>query len=102
VNVEQYGGQSEVLVPVMAVVCKCQTDTKSTGGNGYGQPQAVAERCDVTITCHVGVVRWTYIHLVSGRQTYSCDSMCLTSLLSFILRCNDYIMKKFIEHIRRR
>jgi len=57
VNVEQYGGVSEVLVPVMAVVCKCQTGTKGTDGNGYGQPQAVAERCEVTIPCHFGVVR---------------------------------------------
>jgi hypothetical protein len=55
VNVEQYGGNSEVLVPLMAVVCKCQTDTNSTGGNCYGQPQAVTERCDVTIPCHFGV-----------------------------------------------
>jgi len=56
VNVEQYGRHSEVLVPVIAVVCKCQTDTDSTGGNDYGQPQAVAERCDVGIPCHVGFV----------------------------------------------
>ena len=56
VNVEQYGGQSEVLVHLMAVVYKCQADTDSTDGDGYGQPQAVAERCDVTVPCHVGIV----------------------------------------------
>jgi len=56
VNVEEYGGYSEVLVPLMTVVYKYQTDSKSTGDNGYGQPQAVAERCDVAIPCHVGVV----------------------------------------------
>jgi len=102
VNVEQYGGQSEVLVPLMAAVCKCQTDTKNTGSNGYGQPQAVAERCDVAIPCHVGVVRLTYKHDGPGRQTYSCDSICLTALLSFVLRCNDWMWKKFILHLTRR
>ena len=56
VNVEEYGGHGEALVSLMAVVCKCQTNTKSTGGSGYGQPHAVAERCDVAIPCHVGVV----------------------------------------------
>jgi len=55
VNVEQYDGHREVLVPLMAAVCKCQTGTDSTGSNGYGQPQAVAERCDVAIPFHVGV-----------------------------------------------
>jgi len=38
VNVEQYGGHSEVVVGLMAEVCKCHTDTKGTSGNGYGQP----------------------------------------------------------------
>jgi len=56
VNVEQYGGHRVFLVPLMAAVCKCQTDTDSTGSNGYGQPQAVAERCDVAVPFHVGVV----------------------------------------------
>jgi len=55
VNVEQYGGHSEVVVGLTAEVCKCQTDTKGTCGNGYGQPQAVAERCDVEIPCHIRV-----------------------------------------------
>ena len=56
VNVEEYGGHSEGLVPLMAVVYKCQADTKSTGDNDYGQPQAVAERFHVAIPCQVGVV----------------------------------------------
>ena len=55
-NVEQYGGHSEALILLMAVVCKCQTDTDSTGGNGYGQPQAVTEWCNIAIPYHVGVV----------------------------------------------
>jgi hypothetical protein len=55
VNREQYGGQREFLVPLMTIFRKCQADTYSTGGNGYGQPQAVTEGCDVTIPCHVGV-----------------------------------------------
>jgi len=55
VNVEQYGGHRQVLLPLMAVVCKCQADTYSTGGNGYGQPQAVTERFDVAIPCHIAV-----------------------------------------------
>jgi len=55
-NVEQYGGQSETLVLLIAADCNYQTDTDSTGGNGYGQPQAVAVRCYVAIPCHVGVV----------------------------------------------
>ena len=38
VNVEQYGGHSETLVPLISADGKCQTDTESTGGNGYGQP----------------------------------------------------------------
>jgi hypothetical protein len=56
VNMEQNGGHIKVLVPLMTVVCKCQTNTQSTGGNGYGQPQAVAERCDVAIPRHIRVV----------------------------------------------
>jgi hypothetical protein len=57
VNVEEYGRHGEVLVPLMAVVYKYQTDTKNTGDNGYRQPQAVAERSDVAIPSHIGVVR---------------------------------------------
>jgi hypothetical protein len=57
VNVEKYGRHSEVFVLLITVIYEHQTDAKSTGGNGYGQPQAVAERCDVAIPCHVGVVR---------------------------------------------
>ena len=49
----QYGGYIEVLVPLMAVVYKCQTDTMSTGGNSYDQPHVVAERCDVAIPSYV-------------------------------------------------
>ena len=67
VNVEQYGGPSETLVPLMAVVCKCQADTSCTGDNGYGQPQAVVERCDEAIPCHVRIVGWTYKHVAAGR-----------------------------------
>jgi hypothetical protein len=67
VNGEDYFGKNEVLFPLMAVVCNCQTDTKSTDGNGYGQPQAVAERCDVAIPCHVGVVGLTYKDVGAGR-----------------------------------
>jgi hypothetical protein len=69
VNVEKYGGHSEVVVGLMAEVCKCQTDTKSTGNNGYGQPHAVAEWCDVAIPCRVGGVEWTYKHAGAGRRT---------------------------------
>jgi hypothetical protein len=53
VNIEQYCGYIEVLVPLMAVFCKCQTDTTNRGGKSYGQPQVVAERCDVATPCHV-------------------------------------------------
>ena len=53
VSIGQYGGHSEVLVPLMAVVYKCQTHTTNTGGNCYGQPQDVAERCDVASPCYV-------------------------------------------------
>jgi hypothetical protein len=38
----------------MAAVGECQTDTEGTDSNGHGQPQAVAERRDVVIPCHVG------------------------------------------------
>jgi len=51
VNVEQYGGHSETLVPLIAADYKCQTGTDSTGGHGY-----VAERRYVTIPCHFGDV----------------------------------------------
>jgi hypothetical protein len=57
VNVKQYGRNSEVMVLLMALVCKSKTDADSTGGNGYGKPQAVAERYDVAIPCHVGLLR---------------------------------------------
>jgi len=70
VNVEEYGGHREVLVPLVAVICKCQADTYSASGNGYGQPQAVAKRCDVAIPCHVGVAGLTYKHGGAGRKTY--------------------------------
>jgi len=56
VNVEQYGGHCETLISALVVVCKGQTDTKRTGGNGYDHPQAEAERCDVAIPSHVGFV----------------------------------------------
>jgi len=55
-HVEKYSGHSEALVPIMAVVCKCQTDTENTDSNGYGQPQTFAEGCDVAIPHHVRVV----------------------------------------------
>jgi hypothetical protein len=55
VNIQQNGGNGEVLVPLMSVVCNCQTDTKSTERNDYGQPQTVAERCDIAGPCHVVV-----------------------------------------------
>ena len=48
---------SEVTFLLMALACKSQTDADSTGGNGYGQPQSAAERCDVAIPCHVGLLR---------------------------------------------
>jgi len=53
VNIEQYGGQGEVLVHFMAIVYRCQKDTNSTGGKSYGQPHVVAVRCDVAIPCYV-------------------------------------------------
>jgi hypothetical protein len=53
VNIEQYDWHREVLVPVMAVVYKCQTDMTSTGGNSYGQPHVVAEKCDVATPRYV-------------------------------------------------
>ena len=56
-NIEQYGGQNEVLVSLMAVIYKYQTDTNITGGNGYGQPQSVAASCDVKIPRDVVFVR---------------------------------------------
>jgi len=102
VNVEQYGGHSEVLLPVMAVICKCQTDSKSTDGNDYGQPHAVTERCDVAIPCHIRFAGLTYKHVGAERQTCSCDSICLTALLSFMLRCKDWMWKKFTGHITRK
>ena len=60
----QYCGYIEVLVPFMAVVYNCQTDTKSTGGNDYGQPQVVDERCDVATPCYdvfVGLCMYTLV-----------------------------------------
>jgi hypothetical protein len=51
-SIGQYDGYIEVLVPHMVVEYKCQTDTRTTGGNGYGQPQVVAERCDVATPCY--------------------------------------------------
>jgi hypothetical protein len=64
VNIEKYGGQGEVQVSSMVVIYKYQTNTRSTGGNGYGLPQSVAERCDVMIPCDVVFVRWTMYTLV--------------------------------------
>jgi len=55
-HVEQYGWHSEALVPIMTILCKCQTDAENTNSNGYGQPQTVAERCDVAIPRHIRVV----------------------------------------------
>jgi hypothetical protein len=67
VNGEENGGKSEILFPFISVVCNCQADTNSTDGNGYGQPQAVAERCDVAIPCNVGVPGLTYKDVGAGR-----------------------------------
>jgi hypothetical protein len=86
VNVKQYGRNSEFMVLLIALVCKYQTDADSTGGNDYGQPQAVAERCDVAIPCHVGLIRWTYKHVVSGTEILICNAIFVTSLLLFILK----------------
>jgi hypothetical protein len=84
VNIEQYVGHREVVVSLMTIVYKHQTDTKNTGDNGYGQPQAVAERCDVAIPSHIGVVGWTYKHVGAGREILSCNSICLTKILQFL------------------
>ena len=72
----QYGGYSEVLVPLMAVDYKCQTDTSSTGGNSYGQPQVVAERCDVATPCYVVFVGQSYVHVGVGMEIYGCYYKC--------------------------
>jgi len=42
------------LVALVTEVGECKADKKNTGSNGYGQPQAVAERCDVVIPSHIG------------------------------------------------
>jgi hypothetical protein len=55
-DVEYCDNQIETPVVLMSVVCKYQADTKSTAGNANSQPQAVAERCDVAMPCHVGAV----------------------------------------------
>ena len=101
-NVGKHGEQSEVLVPLTAVVYKCQTDTDSTGDKGYGQPQAVAKRCDVTVQCYVGVVGQTYKQVTAGRQTYSCYSIYLTAVMSFVFKCKNQMWKKFIGCITKR
>lgn len=76
VNVEEYVGHSKILLPVMNVDCKCQTDTENTGGNAYGHPQAVAERCNVAIPCQVGVPGQTYKDVEAEMQIYCRDSVC--------------------------
>jgi hypothetical protein len=91
VNVQQDGRNSKAPVPLMAVVCNCQADTKSTDGNGYGQPQAVAERSDVAIPCHFGISGQTYKHIYPGRKNYRVDSICMTAVLSLVVSCNDYL-----------
>ena len=101
VNVEKYGGQTEFLAPLTAVVYKCQADTDSTDGNGYGQPQDVAKRCDETVPFYAVVVGQTYKHVDAGRQSYSCYSIYLTVLLPFMFGCNDQMWKKFIGLITR-
>ena len=68
VNVEQYGGERVVLVCHIAIVCKCETHTKRKGFNPYGQPQVVAEGCDVAIPFHAGVAGLTYKHVVAGSK----------------------------------
>ena len=77
VNIGQYGGHSEVLVPIMAVFCKCQTDTMSTGGKSYGQPHVVAERCYVATPC--------YVIFVGIFSTYSPRSS-----INFLVRCSNF------------
>ena len=77
VNIEQYGGHSEVLVPLMAVFCKCQTHTTSTGGNSYDQLQVVAERCYVATPC--------YVIFVGIFSTYSPRSST-----HFLVRCSNF------------
>ena len=55
-NVEEYGRHSKALLLLMAADRKCQTDTENTGSNGYDQPQAVTEWCNIAIPYHIRIV----------------------------------------------
>ena len=67
-NVEQYVSQIESLLAVVTEVGECKTGTKNTSSNGYGQPKAVAERCDVAIPSHVGVAGQTNKNVGAERK----------------------------------
>jgi hypothetical protein len=83
----------------MAEVCKCQTDTDKTDGNAYGQPQVVAERCDVAIPCHVGVPGQTYKHVGAGSKLIVVI-LCFYCSTVIYVACDDWMGKKLTEHIK--
>ena len=86
VNIEQYGWPTDVLVPKMAVFCKCQTHTTNTGGNSYGQLQVIAEKCDIATPC--------YVVFVGIFSAYSPRSS-----IHFLVRCSK-INQKFVHSSR--
>jgi hypothetical protein len=96
---EEYGEQSEALVPLIAVGSKCQTNTEGTGGNGHGQPQAVAESCDVAIPCHVGSAGQTYKHVGGGKERYCSDCKYVIAVFSSMVTCNVEMSNKVTEVI---
>ena len=69
-NVEQYVNQTKTLVAPVTEVGECKTRTKNTGSNDYGQPQTVAERCEVVVPSHIGSAGQTNINAGAERQIY--------------------------------
>lgn len=67
-NAEYCVIQTESLLALVTKVGEGKSDTKSTGSNDDGQPQAVPESCDVATPCHVGYAAQKYEHLGAQRQ----------------------------------
>ena len=101
VNFEQYGGHIEVFVPLMAVVCKCQTDTNSTGGNGYEQPTSRSSKVwrSDPLLCRICWV--VYVHVGVGMEIYSCYYKCEnwqpSDMVTLNLEMSHYVTERVVS-----
>jgi hypothetical protein len=71
---------------VVTEVDECKADTKNTDSNDYGQPQPVAERCEVVVPSHIGSAGQTDIKGGAERQIYVVEFQKLVLMSLGILK----------------